>query len=150
MANKNINDCLNKYSDNKFYNKNPNKYNKCFTNKINDITNLYKNICRCENGMLGYTTTGNKNKCVCYGTTSPSFILLDNYQADNIIYKSGIVRMLILLIILIPFIISYKKYHISSKYIYNAKTKYNNLIIVPILFGGLTVYTAYLLNNYYN
>ena len=149
MNRPNINKCINKYTDNNFYHKNPDKYNTCLTTKMNDITNVYKNICRCDNGMLGYTTTGNKNKCICYGTTHPTFTLLDNYQADNIIYYSGILRLLILFIIIIPFIISYKKYSISSRYIYNAKMTYNNLTIVPILFGGLTLYTTYLIINYY-
>lgn len=149
MNKHNINKCTNKYADNNFYHKNPDKYNTCLTTKMNDITNIYKNICRCDNGMLGYTTTGNKNKCICYGTTHPTFTLLDNYQADNIIYYSGILRLLILFIIIIPFIISYKKYSISSRYIYNAKMTYNNLIIVPILFGGLALYTTYLIINYY-
>ena len=134
-----MNNCINKFTDNTFYQKNPDKYNTCLTDNVTDMTKPYKHICRCNNGMLGYTTTGNKMDCNCYGSTSPSFTFFDNYPADQILKRIFIIRMIIVIIILIPIAYHYNKYNIHTNY-----------IIIPILFGGLFLYTIYLLKIYYD
>ena len=133
-----MNNCINKFTDNKFYQRNPDKYNRCLTDNVVDMTKPYKHLCRCKNGMLGYTSTGNQMDCNCYGSTSPTFTFLDNYPADQIIKRVFIIRMIIVILILFPFVYHYNKYNIH--------TQYN---IIPLLFGALFLYTIYLLKIYY-
>ena len=150
MADTQFNKCMNIINDKQFYKSNKNKYNYCLDNNIQLLTNKYNTLCKCENGTLGFTETGNIEDCNCNGTYNNKFTYFDNYNGDLLIEKVLIYRTLILIILFIPLIYSYKKASHKMRYMPNKIYESVNSKYVPIFFSILCIYIFYELYYYFN
>ena len=144
-----INNCNNNLPTKSFFKNDLYSNNLCITEDILTITNNFNNLCRCDNGLIGFTTTGNKKDCNCYGTQNKRFTFFDNFKADVIVEKVLLIRTLIILILLIPLINSFRKMKTENKYFPNKNYRVSNSRLVPMLFGILFIYTIYLLFLYF-
>jgi len=121
----------------------------CFDKDFIHITRPFSNLCRCPNGLSGFTYTGSKDDCRCYPKLPEHFTFFDNFAGDVILEKVILIRTIIIVILLIPLIHSFSKMKMDTVYFANKGYEIGNRRLVPGLFGILFIYTLYLLYGYF-
>ena len=127
-----INNCINTIPINDFYKNKHEPNNLCLNEDILGLSSKYNNICRCDNGLLGVTDTGDKKDCNCNGTQNNSFTYFDNYKGDHIIFYTRFLFYMIFIFFTILFLVYNKNKNIEA-----------------ISFFVLVIYLLYLLYRYY-